>query len=411
MTKTAVLKPLSVKYEKFWSEDDSNLNNARKVLTNFCVRKYLAWAPSMFQQLGKKRESIHVTIVKSILDNPRIVSVASLLDAVNNEIKVYPEESSLLQRLQYICLKTNIGYSLDKCNDFLSLKIESSQNVTSVISPNKGESLIPLQQLWKSYKHFQIDEAFTNPQILALEDSVYKEVTLLNDPNKLEKGEDYLYIALSDGSVWFAPSFVNHQKLTHGGLFRKACLISENGKNLSVIAAGTTLKTIVSDHEVTNEKAMFLTLGSGHFLPEWTAYIPSVEILMDKLEDYSIYIQGHPSVGNSHYKNLDVNQCNKVTLKGIKETKNLKLELLQFIQDCSGNLTLVDSKNLVDIANKMLLSVNMGSAEFDPGVSFTDEELEKIFTNEILSPLVETYIEMLPESIQQPRNSGTMNQI
>ena len=115
---------LEDKYLKFWFSTDP-LENAKRVLDNYCSRELLKWAPSMFQRFGKNRTDANIKIVEQALSDSSITSVIDLLHIINNQIGTYEPKSSLFRRMQFICNKIKLPFNINVEKEGFSLSIGS----------------------------------------------------------------------------------------------------------------------------------------------------------------------------------------------------------------------------------------------------------------------------------------------
>lgn len=419
---------LESKYQKFWSPFHSPFENAKRVLSNYCVRDLLQWTPSMFHRVGKNRTKPHVEIVEKILTDLTVHSVPDLIHEINNQIKVYDPDSSLLRRLQFICQKMNIAYSINIKDQGVSLTIgnpahtarlevditntpkftkeEQEFSHTTINSTQTNSQSTPHEQYLESYKKYPLLDEFNDPQTIKIEDRDYQHVTLVRDPKALKDGVSYLYVITPGGETWFAPQMNNFRKLTHGGLIRKAMGITDGMPTPPVLAAGVFLKGKAQKKPKQRRKkedVAFLTLASGHFEPGVTAYHAALEAVIDKLDGYHLHIQ--IGYSHTHYSNLDFRDCREISSTLIKQNRAFKLELISYIHQSSNNSA---NAEICNVARKILLEIHVSGKDYneEESLNFSDHELELLFKDQKLSTLVETYKHICPEAIKsyQPNN-------
>ncbi|WP_058393200.1 hypothetical protein [Legionella hackeliae] len=256
----------------------------------------------------------------------------------------------------------------------------SSQTVNH--PPSTGSSSLLLQ----SYKKYKLLDEYTDASTIRIEDTLYQHVPVTNDPTTLKDGTNYLYIITESGETWFAPQFSGGQKLTHGGLIRKALGIEKGTPTPPVLSSGAIVKY---DHE------FFLNLASGHFVPDVPAYIPTVEILFDKLgKNYSLGVQ--VGYAHTHYKSLRVDSCAQSSFELTKNLKDFKLALLDYLHSDFNSETQA-------VAAKIFDSINVAGEVFDEEnlPTFSEKELELLVQDEKLSTLVQHYKSYCPEAIAQ----------
>ncbi|WED43908.1 hypothetical protein [Legionella cardiaca] len=414
---------LEEKYGKFWSSFVSPFDNAKKVLTNYCVRELLKWTPTMFQRVGKNRTDSNVKIVEQILTDSSLGTVEALLHKINSQVPFYEPNSSLLRRMQFICNKMNLPYSIDIHDKKVSLtlhfespgvhlqasakQLKAESPSTSYIATTTTASGLLLD----SYKKYKLLEEYNDQQIIKREDNDYKNVTLIRDPQELENNKIYLYVITANGETWFAPQQTSDStKLTHGGLIRKALGIS-NGPTPPVIAAGTIMnaKSVKTEKEE-SKPLTFITLSSGHFAPDSKAYYAACDVLVDKLGERLLHLQ--VGYSNTHYKSLDIRYGQEVSSEAIKQGRAFKMALMNYMQQSCHD---PDNIEVVSVVRKLLLEINPSDKDYDDDavISFSGHELKLFFQDESLCELFKTYKKFFPEAIQNynPENSSeyTMN--
>lgn len=370
--------PYAANYLKFCSPSNSPLENAKAVLGNYCKRDWLQWAPTgPLQRMGKNRSTKNIDAVDQALTNPALTSVPMLIAAINDKVKDYSSDSSLLKRLVFICAMENIPCQMVNNKGGLSLQLGmpelSSINHSSMHSTKTDSSTL----LWQSYKQYPLLEQYKDSETIAREDRQYKGVMVTNDPAKLKLGANYLYVATLDGQIWFAPQFVSGEKLTHGGLARQVNAITGSDPT-AVLAAGTI---------AFGAEAAIFNLASGHFAPDFEAYFPLMEALHDKLPSHILKFQ------EFHYKNLDEGSCNRVSLDAIEGLRSLKLNLINYLQDPPSDLS--------SIAYKIFTNINVAGKDFKEGITFSKQELTTLFDDSELSSIVKESLIYCPEDIQE----------
>ncbi|KTD03873.1 hypothetical protein [Legionella feeleii] len=375
--------PYAANYSKFCSPFNNPFDNAKAVLSNYCSRDWLQWAPKgPLQRMGKNRSAKNIKAVDEILTNPDLTSVTMLVDSINSQVQDYSEDSSLLKRLVFICAMANIPYQIVKKDKKLVLElleapalglVSNSIQTTTMTTDSSG-------LLLQSYRQYPLHPQYTKSQVIASEDLDYKGVMVTNDPAMLTPNKNYLYVVTLEGEVWFAPQFNGLTKLTHGGLARQAQLLSGGSNGNAVLSAGAI--------SLGHNDAIF-NLASGHFQPEFGAYIPLIEALMDKLPGYKLLLQ------RTYYKSLDERTCVEASLDLVEGIRNLKLNTLTYLQQ-------VRSSPLVAIARKIFLSINTAGADYkEESVVFSEEELEALFKDKELSKIVCESLDYCPEAIQE----------
>lgn len=375
--------PYAANYSKFCSASSSSFENAKAVLGNYCTRSWLQWAPKgPLQRVGKNRTGKNIETVEGVLTNPHITSVPMLVSSINDQIQDYSSDSSLLKRLVFICAMANIPCQIVKKDEKLVLElleapalnlISSSIQTTSMITNSSG-------LLLQSYRQYPLQPEYTESRIIASEDRDYQGVMVTNDPAMLTPGKNYLYVVTLEGEVWFAPQFNGPTKLTHGGLARQAQFLSGGSNGNTVLSAGAI--------SLGHNDAVF-NLASGHFQPEFGAYIPLIEALMDKLPGYKLLLQ------RSYYKNLDDRACVAASLDLVEGIRSLKLNLLTYLQQ-------VRSTPLTAVARKIFLDINTAGTEYqEEAIKFNAEELEMLFKDKELGKIVSDSLPYCPEAIQE----------
>lgn len=409
------------KYQKFWLASDTPLNNACRILNNYCRRALLEWAPSVFQRLGKVRNTKQIAIVDNILTTSMPKTVEELISLINSQVKTYAPDSSLLKRMQFICDKINLSYSVKLTKtgalvfsvtpkaEALDIKQSGSLNSNySVCSPSiiitttTEANLCPQMQLLESYKKYNLLEEFNDPEIIAREDNNFKNVIIESNLNKLSLGTSYLYVITPTGEIWFAPQHNGLTKLTHAGLIRKAMKIAINEPTPPVIVAGTF--TCFKEKKVENkpqDTLAFATLGSGHFEPNLPAYIALSEILIDKLEGRILYLQH--GYAHTHFKSLDLAHCHEVSLVNISKCRSFKLDLLS----CMNNSQHEKKKLVMKIFHE-INEAGKDNSDEDHASHYSHSELESFFQDSELSAFFDKYNDFFPEDFQIYRPSTTL---
>ncbi|WP_019215787.1 hypothetical protein [Legionella tunisiensis] len=332
--------------------------------------------------MGKNRTGKNIETVEEVLTNPDITSVDMLISSINDQIQDYSSDSSLLKRLVFICAMANIPYQIVTKGEKLVLELLEApelsliSNSLQTISMKTSSSDLLLQ----SYRQYPLHPQYTKSQIIASEDRDYEGVMVTNDPAMLKPGKNYLYVVTLEGEIWFAPQFNDSTKLTHGGLARQAQLLSGGSGGSAVLSAGAI--------SLGDNDAIF-NLASGHFQPEFGAYIPLIEVLMDKLPHYKLLLQ------RTYYKSLDDRMCVEASLDLVEGIRNLKLNILTYLQQ-------VRPSPLAAIARKIFLDINTAGAEYkEESVAFSEEELEVLFKDEELGKIVCESLDYCPETIQE----------
>lgn len=323
--------------------------------------------------MGKNRTSKNIDTVEGLLTNPHITSIPGLVSSINDQIQDYSTDSSLLKRLVFICAMASIPYQIVKKDEKLVLELLEAPELSLI-----GNSI--QTTLLQSYRQYSLHPQYTKSQVIASEDRDYKGVMVTNDPAMLTPNKNYLYVVTLEGEVWFAPQFNGPTKLTHGGLARQAQLLSGGSNGNAVLSAGAI--------SLGHNDAIF-NLASGHFQPEFGAYIPLIEALMDKLPGYKLLLQ------RTYYKSLDERTCVEASLDLVEGIRNLKLNTLTYLQQ-------VRPSSLAAIARKIFLSINTAGADYkEESVVFSEEELEALFKDEELSKIVCESLDYCPEAIQE----------
>ncbi|HHF7346423.1 TPA: hypothetical protein ACPSKB_003256 [Legionella feeleii] len=375
--------PYAANYSKFCSPFNNPFDNAKAVLSNYCSRDWLQWAPKgPLQRMGKNRSAKNIKAVDEILTNPDLTSVTMLVDSINSQVQDYSEDSSLLKRLVFICAMANIPYQIVKKDKKLVLElleapalglVSNSIQTTTMTTDSSG-------LLLQSYRQYPLLPEYTQTGIIASEDRNYQGVMVTNDPAMLKPGKNYLYVVTLEGEVWFAPQFNGSTKLTHGGLARQAQLLSGGSTGKAVLSAGAI--------SLGYNDAIF-NLASGHFQPEFGAYIPLIEALMDKLPGYKLLLQ------RTYYKSLDDRACVETSLDLVEGIRNLKLNLLTYLQQ-------VHSIPLTAVARKIFLDINTAGTEYqEEAIKFDAEELEMLFKDKELGKIISDSLSYCPEAIQE----------
>ncbi|STX40372.1 Uncharacterised protein [Legionella donaldsonii] len=374
--------PYAANYSKFCSPFSNSFENAKAVLGNYCTRSWLQWAPKgPLQRMGKNRTSKNIDTVEGLLTNPHITSIPRLVSSINDQIQDYSTDSSLLKRLVFICAMASIPYQIVKKDEKLVLELLEAPEL-SLIGNSIPTTLIADSSslLLQSYRQYPLHPEYTESRLIASEDRNYQGVMVTNDPAMLKPGKNYLYVVTLEGEVWFAPQFNGPTKLTHGGLARQAQLLSGGSTGNAVLSAGAISL---------GQKDAVFNLASGHFQPEFGAYIPLIEALMDKLPGYKLLLQ------RTYYKSLDDRACVEASLDLIDGIRNLKLNLLTYLQQ-------VRSVPLTAVARKIFLDINTAGTEYqEEAIKFDAEELEMLFKDKALGKIISDSLSYCPEAIQE----------
>ncbi|KTD25708.1 Uncharacterised protein [Legionella lansingensis] len=255
-------------------------------------------------------------------------------------------------------------------------------NSKSQMTELSAVSLTPMELLLRSYKKYPLLEGYKDLRTIRSENRDYEGVELLNNPTDLISGRDYLYVITESGQIWFAPQYVKGNKLTHGGLLRKALKIPEGEPTPPVLSAGLIGR---------DENRFFLNLASGHFIPGFNAYFPTLETLSSIIPEKEVYIQ---FVG--HYKSLDARSCDRINFQGVQENQSFRLSLLSYIQENSHKVALCDS------VRKIFSAINVSGEDFSDEKTFTfsQEEVNELFKDEKLAELLKKHASLCPEEMQ-----------
>lgn len=350
------IKELYANYSKFYSTTDTHLDNAKRLLHNYCVRDGLDWAPVMFQTAGKSRTAENINLVKAALSNKLITTVEELINSINTN-KLYAQDSSLMKRLVFICLQENIPYQVQ-------IKDEACQLAVGISACH----------LWKYYPSYSNKINLYDNQ----EDSDIKGIPISNKLDYLKENELYLYIVTKQGEIFFAPQFAQHLKLTHGALARKAHMILKDTPQLDILSAGTIMK---------NHNCLYINLASGHYLPDISAYTATLESLANIKKNETLYLQAP-----HYYKKLELSSCQLVDPINIEDQKTLKQLILYYLSQLKSK----DEKNEKTILIEKVFDNILSHDEF----SYTNSELETLKNDNTMCKLYDKYSKFFPETLQ-----------
>lgn len=347
-------KDLHKNYSKFYLSTNTPLENAKRLLHNYCVRDGLEWAPEMFQTVGKSRKPENINQVKSVLANQQITTVEELVNAVNANMK-YAKDSSLMKRLVFICLQEKFPYEIEMKNDTCKLIVGMS-----------------VCHLWKYYSSYSNQVNQNDIQ----EDRAIKNIPIVDKSEELKNNVLYLYVVTQKGEIYFVPQFVDDVKLTHAALARKAYSILKNNPELDVISAGTVMK---------NQGRLYVNLASGHYLPEITAYTATLESLINNIsKNETIYMQAR-----HYYKVLDAYSCQLVDLTNVEDQKILKKSVLYYLSQLKSK----DENNEKTMVIEKLFKNILSHDEYP----YTPGELDLLKNDAKVKELYEKYSKHFPE--------------
>ncbi|KTD17116.1 hypothetical protein [Legionella jordanis] len=373
----------NAKLERFWSHLDSDFNNVKRVLQSYCLGSSSQRNLSIFHPRSNPN-ALKVSKMLANADNPK---ATDLLTLVNETIKNFADDYSLLHSLQFICQKLRIPYVVVNREEEVLLDLMISELALTRQATDKQTTSVPFleEKLLASYKRYNLLPTFNNSQDICMEDNDYTNVELLQDPKQLHNGTTYLYVITETGHCYFAPQRTQTgKKLTHSGLLRKALDI-KNGTTPPVLAAGAIAKT---------DNNFLFNLASGHFEPEACAYGPALECLAKKLINPLLLIQ--TGYSNTHYKSLDQRYGVRIDVNKLEISRQLRLNLLAFMENTSNMA-------VQEVSAKIFREINSAGTEFNESeeVTFSSAEVEEAFNNKQFEQFVNDHLDYCPASLQE----------
>lgn len=395
-----MFEKLEKKYGKFWDSKKPSLENAKRILKNYCERDLLLKYPALAKfpinvaRIGKNRTKEFVKLVSDVLNDSSITDVETLIKRINGEGK-YSKNSSLGGRIEFICHKAGIPYTRDdeliKNYFFISLDKEPTHIITS--PPTSARQILnKLQQTPKApsleksitserkmapsaktdiplsdiYPLYYLGEEFTVPSERKREDKEFGATEVFTSFDKLIPEEDYMYVINQDGRIFISQHIIDRvNKLTHSALLRKSMDIKEEDATPPVLAAGHV--------EIDELGRLYFNLASGHFKPSDQAY----EILLQTV------ISGSPAVSKNIYfnaysiKSIDPRSSHRPNTEMGKKLHDFRCAIYNYVKNNDTRGLKPAGYNVA-----MIFLENFRNPMVDTKPLYSEKSLKDVFDND-----------------------------